>query len=83
MVKIMSTKTAMYEALLSGVGQRKQDEAFLRTHRRPLGNRPLRVILAAYEIPPTSRLPAAERIKFNEGFKSNGAKLLDLRATRN
>lgn len=78
MVRIMSTKTAMYAALYSGVGQRGRDEAFLRSHRRSLGSRPLRIILAAYEIPLTSRLPAAERIKFNDGFKANGAKLLDL-----
>ena len=38
----------------------------------------MRVILAAYEIPPTSRLPAAERIRFNEGFRASGAHLLDL-----
>lgn len=78
LVRIMSTKVAMYEALLSGVGQRASDVKYLQTHRRSLGSRPLRVILAAYEIPPTSRLPAAERIRFNEGFLASGAHLLDL-----
>jgi len=76
----MSTKVAMYEALLSGVGERASDVTYLKTHRRSLGSRPLRVILAAYEIPPTSRLPAAERIRFNEGFRAAGANLLDLSA---
>lgn len=78
LVRIMSTKVAMYEALLSGVGQRASDVTYLQTHRRSLESRPLRVILAAYEIPPTSRLPAAERIRFNEGFRAAGAHLLDL-----
>jgi pimeloyl-ACP methyl ester carboxylesterase len=78
LVTIMSTKVAMYEALLSGVGQRASDMKFLQTHRRSLGSRPLRIILAAYEIPATSRLPAAERIRFNEGFRASGAHLLDL-----
>ncbi|MGH3430605.1 MAG: alpha/beta fold hydrolase [Mycobacteriales bacterium] len=78
LVGIMSTKVAMYEALLSGVDERISDVAYLQTHRRSLGSRPLRIILAAYEIPPTSRLPAAERIRFNEGFRTSGAHLLDL-----
>lgn len=78
LVRIMSTKVAMYEALLSGVDERLSDVKYLQTHRRNLGSRPLRVILAAYEIPPTSRLPAAERIRFNEGFRASGARLLDL-----
>lgn len=78
LVNIMSTKVAMYEALLSGVGERASDVEYLQAHRRSLGSRPLRVILAAYEIPPTSRLPAAERIRFNEGFRASGANLLDL-----
>jgi len=78
LVHIMSTKVAMYEALLSGVGQRPREKEFLRTHRRPLGSRPLRIVLAAYEIPPTSRLSAAERIKFNEEFRAAGTNLLDL-----
>ena len=74
----MSTRVAMYEALLSGVGERASDLEYLQTHRGSLGSRPLRVILAAYEIPPTSRLPATERIRFNEGFRAAGANLLDL-----
>lgn len=78
LVRIMSTKVAMYEALLSGVGQRPSDVKYLQTHRRSLGSRPLRIILAAYEIPPTSRLPAPERIRFNENFRAAGAHLLDL-----
>ena len=78
LVTIMSTKVEMYEALLSGVGERASDVRYLQTHRRSLRSRPLRVILAAYEIPPTSRLPAAERIRFNEGFRASGAHLLDL-----
>ena len=78
LVRIMSTKVEMYEALLSGVGQRGSDVSYLQAHRRSLGSRPLRVILAAYEIPPTSRLPAADRIRFNEGFRAAGAHLLDL-----
>jgi pimeloyl-ACP methyl ester carboxylesterase len=78
LIRIMSTKVAMYEALLSGVSQRAADVTYLKTHRSSLGSRPLRVILAAYEIPPTSRLPAVERIRFNDGFRAGGAKLLDL-----
>jgi pimeloyl-ACP methyl ester carboxylesterase len=78
MVRTMSTKVAMYEALRSGVGQRASDVKYLQTHRRSLGSRPLRIILAAYEIPPTSRLPAAERERFNTGFRTAGANLLDL-----
>jgi hypothetical protein len=78
LVRIMSTKVAMYEALLSGVGERVSDVKYLQTHRRSMGSRPLRVILAGYEIPPTSRLPAAERIRFNEGFRAAGANLLNL-----
>jgi pimeloyl-ACP methyl ester carboxylesterase len=77
-VRIMSTKVEVYDALISGVGQRLQNVRYLKSHRRSFGCRPLRVILAAYEIPPTSGMPAAERIKVNEGFRSNGAKLLDL-----
>jgi pimeloyl-ACP methyl ester carboxylesterase len=78
LVRIMSTRVEMYEALLSGVGQRASDVKYLQTHRRSLGSRPLRIILAGYEIPPTSRLPAADRIRFNEGFRASGANLLDL-----
>jgi pimeloyl-ACP methyl ester carboxylesterase len=78
LLRIMSNRVEMYDALVSGVGQRLRDMKYLQAHRRVLGSRPLRVILAAYEIPPTSRLPAAERIKFNEGFRTSGAKLLDL-----
>jgi len=74
----MSTKVAMYEALLSGVSERASDVKYLQSHRRSPEARPLRVILAADEIPPTSRLPAAERIRFNEGFRASGANLLDL-----
>lgn len=78
MVRTMSTKLEMWQALLSGVDQRPADKKYLQAHRRSLGSRPLRIILAAYEIPPTSRLPAAERIKFNEGFRKAGANLLNL-----
>lgn len=78
LVRIMSTKVAMYEALLSGVGQRPWEKNYLQSHRRSLGSRPLRIILAAYEIPPTSKLPAADRIEFNEEFRASGANLRDL-----
>jgi hypothetical protein len=40
--------------------------------------RPLRVIITAYHIPPTSRRPAAERINFNETERIFEARLLDL-----
>jgi hypothetical protein len=38
----------------------------------------LAVIIPAYHIPPTSKLPAAERTKFNETSRIFEAKLLDL-----
>jgi hypothetical protein len=62
---------------LSTVGRRLRSSP-TQTHRRSLGCRPLRVIPAGYEIPPTSRLPAAERIRFNEGYRAAGAHLVDL-----
>jgi hypothetical protein len=74
----MTTKAAMYEALLSGVGQRLWEAEYLKTHRRSLGSRPLRVIITAFHTSPTSTRPAAERIKFNETYRTSGAKLLDL-----
>ncbi len=77
-VRIMSTRVDLYDALISGVGQRQHDVDYLRAHRPALESRPLRIILAAYEIPPASRMPAAERIRFNEGFRAAGARLLDL-----
>jgi len=76
--RVMSTKVEVYDALISGIGQRPENVRRLKSHRRSLGSRPLRIVLAAYEIPPTSGLPAAERIKFNKGFRTAGAKLLDL-----
>lgn len=76
--KIMTTKVAMYEALLSGVGQRLWEKEYLKAHRKSLGSRPLRLITTAYHIPPTSTRPSEERIKFNEGKRAFEAKLLDL-----
>ncbi|HEX5258615.1 MAG TPA: alpha/beta hydrolase [Sphingomicrobium sp.] len=78
MVHTMSTRVEMWQALLSGVGERAEDKEYLQAHRRSLGSRPLRVILAAYEIPPTSRLPAEQRIRFNDGFRKGGMNLLTL-----
>ena len=77
-IKIMSTRADLYEALRSGVGQRIPDMKYLQAHRRSLGSRPLRIVLAAYEIPPTSKMPVAERTRFNDGFRAAGARLLDL-----
>jgi pimeloyl-ACP methyl ester carboxylesterase len=76
--RIMTTKVAMYEALLSGVGQRLWESEYLKTHRRSLGSRPLRVIISAYHLSTTSTRPAAERIKFEENRRIFEARLLDL-----
>jgi pimeloyl-ACP methyl ester carboxylesterase len=75
---IMTTKTAMYEALLSGVGQRAQENEFLRAHRQSLGSRPLRLISTTYHISSTSTRPAAERIKFNQERRVFQGNLLGL-----
>ncbi|MGD0142264.1 MAG: alpha/beta hydrolase [Rhizomicrobium sp.] len=79
-LKIMTTKTAMYEALLSGVGQRAWENNFLRTHRQSLGSRPLRLISTMYHIPTTSTRPTAERIKFNQERRVFQGNLLALSA---